>query len=527
MASAVLANRNEPNWPQQHRGGATATGFMAKTPYPNSNPNPNPNPKFLNNKRTQSPSDDASSINRRSNDAVSNGYSNYATFNIASYSKKELSELKARLQSELEIVRQVKLRFEAVEFQPRPMNHNHKKPVSKKVAGTKRPFPAKDLKRSQSEVGNMMKGCGQVLQKLMKHKFGWIFNVPVDVVSLGLHDYYDIVKKPMDLGTVKSNLAKNVYATPSDFASDVRLTFNNALAYNPKGHDVYAIAEQLLVRFEELYRPLHEKFEEPVFDEELQASSWNHVEPERVIKKKENPTPLPPSAKSPEPLPVPERTSNPPLLQSPVRSSSPMQPLPQPTRMRPASKHPKPKARDPNKREMNMEEKQRLGMMLQSLPSEKLEQVVQIIRRRNGNLKQDGDEIELDIEAVDTETLWELDRFVTNWRKMESPARENVDDDAAEPPIEGKKQKKIEAAGDEDVDIGDEMPMNNEDVDIGDEMPMNNFPPVEIEKDKDVAGGHASSSSSSGSSGSDSSSSSDSDSGSSSGSDSEAENGNL
>lgn len=91
---------------------------------------------------------------------------------------------------------------------------------------------------------------------------------------------------------------------------------------------------------------------------------------------------------------------------------------------------------------------------------------------------------------------------------QESPARENVDDDAAEQPIEVKKQKKIEAAGDEDVDIGDEMPMNNEDVDIGDEMPMNNFPPVEIEKDKDVAGGHASSSSSSGSSGSDSSSSS-------------------
>lgn len=62
-------------------------------------------------------------------------------------------------------------------------------------------------------------------------------------------------------------------------------------------------------------------------------------------------------------------------------------------------------------------------------------------------------------------------------------------------PVEVKKAKKVEA-GDEDVDIGDEMPMSM-------------FPPVEIEKDKDVAGGHASSSSSSsGSSSSDSSSSS-------------------
>ncbi|QHO16262.1 Transcription factor [Arachis hypogaea] len=34
-----------------------------------------------------------------------------------------------------------------------------------------------------------------------------------------------------------------------------------------------------------------------------------------------------------------------------------------------------------------------------------LKLVIQIIRKRNGNLKQDGDAIELDIEAVDTETL--------------------------------------------------------------------------------------------------------------------------
>ncbi|KAG2391649.1 Bromodomain-containing protein [Vigna angularis] len=43
-----------------------------------------------------------------------------------------------------------------------------------------------------------------------------------------------------------------------------------------------------------------------------------------------------------------------------------------------------------------------------------MEQVVQIIRRSNGHLKHDGDDIELDIEAVDTETLWELDRTLSS-----------------------------------------------------------------------------------------------------------------
>lgn len=32
---------------------------------------------------------------------------------------------------------------------------------------------------------------------------------------------------------------------------DVRLTFRNAMTYNPKGRDVYVIVEQLLQIFEE------------------------------------------------------------------------------------------------------------------------------------------------------------------------------------------------------------------------------------------------------------------------------------
>ncbi|KAL4306860.1 hypothetical protein AHAS_Ahas16G0220500 [Arachis hypogaea] len=47
----------------------------------------------------------------------------------------------------------------------------------------------------------------------------------------------------------------------------------------------------------------------------------------------------------------------------------------------------------------------RKGDLKLSFPPEKMEQVIQIIRKRNGNLKQDEDDIELDIEAVDTETL--------------------------------------------------------------------------------------------------------------------------
>ncbi|KAB2599764.1 transcription factor GTE7-like [Pyrus ussuriensis x Pyrus communis] len=86
-------------------------------------------------------------------------------------------------------------------------------------------------KRSYLENGDLMTNCRQVLSKLMKQKYARIFNKPVDVVALGLHDYYDIIKKPMDLGTVKTYLTKGLYLTPFDFTADVRLTFENAMRY--------------------------------------------------------------------------------------------------------------------------------------------------------------------------------------------------------------------------------------------------------------------------------------------------------
>jgi hypothetical protein len=81
-------------------------------------------------------------------------------------------------------------------------------------------------------------------------------------------------------------------------------------------------------------------------------------------------------------------------------------------------KMPKPKAREPNKREMTPEdEKDMLRQGLESLPEEKMHNVLQIVRKRNSNPEMLGDEIELDIDEMDVETQWELDRFVTNFNK--------------------------------------------------------------------------------------------------------------
>ena len=67
----------------------------------------------------------------------------------------------------------------------------------------------------------------------------------MDAEALGLHDYHDIIKKPMDLGTVKTNMDNRQYTTAQDFASDVRMIFKNCYVYNPETHDVVAMARKL------------------------------------------------------------------------------------------------------------------------------------------------------------------------------------------------------------------------------------------------------------------------------------------
>ena len=68
-----------------------------------------------------------------------------------------------------------------------------------------------------------------ILNKLMIHTSNrMVFNTPVDPVLLKLPDYHNIIKKPMDLGTVKSKLQALKYLDMHAFAEDVRLVFANA-----------------------------------------------------------------------------------------------------------------------------------------------------------------------------------------------------------------------------------------------------------------------------------------------------------
>jgi len=98
--------------------------------------------------------------------------------------------------------------------------------------------------------------CLEVLKVLQSHQHGWVFNSPVDPVELGLPDYFEVIKRPMDLGTIRKKLENGIYHSLKEFHGHVNLTFENAMLYNPQGSVVYNMAEEMKAKFAQDYQVL-------------------------------------------------------------------------------------------------------------------------------------------------------------------------------------------------------------------------------------------------------------------------------
>ena len=88
--------------------------------------------------------------------------------------------------------------------------------------------------------------CLPILDDVLKEKYAYgVFGNPVDPVALGLKDYEEIVKMPMDMGTIRKKLDLHNYRDLEGFCFDMNLCFDNAMLYNPKTSDVHALARDL------------------------------------------------------------------------------------------------------------------------------------------------------------------------------------------------------------------------------------------------------------------------------------------
>ena len=111
----------------------------------------------------------------------------------------------------------------------------------------------------QAQLSRMMEKCGQVL-KFMHEKdiaHGAFFREPVDPMALGIPTYHQIIKEPMDLGTVQRKMDKGEITSPEEFGRLVRLIFENAMTFNvDPSHAVHQAARNLLILFNQKFRDL-------------------------------------------------------------------------------------------------------------------------------------------------------------------------------------------------------------------------------------------------------------------------------
>ena len=81
----------------------------------------------------------------------------------------------------------------------------------------------------------------RILRKLMNHKSSWAFNEPVDAEYWGVLDYYEIIKTPMDFGTIVTQLDAGAYRSensghgPLRFVTDVRQVRGQLTGYSGTG----------------------------------------------------------------------------------------------------------------------------------------------------------------------------------------------------------------------------------------------------------------------------------------------------
>ncbi|MCH84676.1 transcription factor GTE1-like, partial [Trifolium medium] len=147
------------------------------------------------------------------------------------------------------------------------------KQVNRRNAKRGRPTGSKKpLKRASEEMQ----------KEITRRKCAWPFMAPVDVKGLELDDYYQIIEKPMDLGTVRKKLKESGYKNARQMYEDVKLTFKNAMKYNRKETDIHVTAKTLLDKFEEKWQnllPEVEKAESQLLKEESHERSYKTLVP--------------------------------------------------------------------------------------------------------------------------------------------------------------------------------------------------------------------------------------------------------
>merc|ERR1719192_3203577 len=285
--------------------------------------------------------------------------------------------------------------------------------------------------KPKNRMTEAMKACNEIIKEMFSKKhfaYAWPFYNPVDTEQLDLHDYKQVIKKPMDLGTVKTKMESREYRSPAEFAIDMRLIFTNCYKYNPPDHDVVAMARKLQDVFEMRYARIPDEVTANNQGRDTDEDYDSEDERERKLLQLQEQL-----RQMQEQMKI--------LVEESIRSRNKKR------HKKGDGKGKKKEIRkkgiidsddELNSTPMTYDEKRQLSLDINKLPGDKLGKVVQIIQHREPSLRDSNpDEIEIDFETLKPSTLRALESFVTQCLRKKPRKKKG----------EGKKETKKEEAG--------------------------------------------------------------------------------
>ncbi|KAH3684206.1 hypothetical protein WICPIJ_004849 [Wickerhamomyces pijperi] len=263
-----------------------------------------------------------------------------------------------------------------------------------------------DIRPRKKKFVAELRFCQQVLKELMSKKyesFSYPFLEPVDPVALNCPTYFDYVKEPMDLSTAQNKLNNNQYENADDFEKDVRLVFKNCYIFNPEGTAVNMMGHRL----------------EAIFDKKWIDRPITPPTPPQVSEDEDS------EYESEEEVEIDESTITNPAITFLEEQISRMQEELVKLKKDEADRIRKERASQPKKKvkknratkkkkieTITYEMKIELSEKMSELPESKLNQVLAIISEATQINTENNEEIELDMDQLDNDTLLKLYNLV-------------------------------------------------------------------------------------------------------------------
>lgn len=322
-----------------------------------------------------------------------------------------------------------------------------------------------------------LKFCDEALKNIMSNKH-WAVNQyfmhPVDPVALNIPQYFQVIKKPMDLGTVRQKLDGGHYEKAKDFEEDVRLIFKNCFKFNPEGDYVHGRGQELEKLFNQEWSKKREwiaarepdsepasvgddEGEDDASDEDVDAESEEDVARKTQLQQLEEQLELIKSQmgqlkeqttkkKSPS---VGAKKSD---KKNKAKKEAPKTQFPGLNKNK--TKKPATKAKPEKDRYVTFAEKQYISNGIAMLPERPMSEALKIIQNSVPALaNSDQGEIELDIEEVPNHALLKLLSFVKKYAGP--PPEESKEQEYVAPTVSKTKKSKTMSRQDQDAQIAE------------------------------------------------------------------------